>query len=326
MIGTPREYFRWGLNAAASRLGLKLFSINLEVTKRCNARCNICDYWKTTKEQPLFDYLPVVKYLDPISVVLTGGEPLLRKDIVKIVSRIKKGMPLIRISLITNGILLTKEMAVSLYNAGLDQLSISLDFPDDRHDSNRGVKGLFRHIAEVIPEIESKGMNLLLNTVIMKDNLDVVIDMANWAADYGIGISYSCYSHIKTSNKHHVIPQNEIKKLQKKIDELIRLKHQLVNITNSEYYLRKIPEFFKHGKIKNCQAGLRWLQVTPEGHIKRCSEMSVQCFWPEYNRHTFQATKCDRCWFACRGESQAPFQASRLKKYGHFIINKLRNG
>ncbi|MFC1866774.1 radical SAM protein [Thermodesulfobacteriota bacterium] len=317
------EYIIWGRNVALSRFGFKIFSVNLEVTKKCNARCIFCNYWKTKQESHLLDYVPIIKHLDPITVVITGGEPLLRNDIVEIITDLKKEKPLLRVSMITNGILLTADIATALYNAGLDQLSISLDFLDERHDLNRGHKGLSMHIMEIIKKIDAKGMGLSLNTVIMKENLDVVLDIAKWAAEQGISVGYSCYSDVKTHNRSHMVPPAENKDLIEIIDGLVLHKRFVGNITNSEYYLRRIPKYFRNGRIESCQAGIRWLQVTPEGHLKRCSEHPIQCDWSEYSKDAFAATQCGRCWFACRGESQAPLQWSRVKKYGAFLLRKV---
>jgi len=306
---------------AATRLNLKLFSVNLEVTKKCNAHCNFCAYWRTEKERALDDYLPVIKHLDPISVTITGGEPLLRTDIVDIIERLKRHLPLTRLSMITNGIALSENVAVSLFSAGLDQLSVSLDFLDERHDRNRGSKGLFQHIYHIVPKIRQRGYNLCLNTVIMKDNIDSLNGIVSWARKYKIGVNFSCYSDIKNLNKKHLISNGEIADAKNTISKLVDLKKSSHNILNSEFYLKSVPIFFEKQFITGCQAGLKWVQVTPEGDIKRCSEHPVKCHWNEYSRQTFQATQCGRCWFACRGESQAPFQWSRLRKYARFLID-----
>ena len=318
------QYLKWVANAAATRLGLKLFSVNLEVTKKCNARCNFCDYWKTREEQALEDYLPIIQHLDPLSVTITGGEPLLRKDIANIIGGLKSNLPLIRLSMITNGIALSEGIADSLFNAGLDQLSISLDFLDERHDRNRGSKGLFQHINDIAPKIRSKGHNLCLNTVVMKDNSDHLPEIVSWANKNQIDVGFSCYSDLKNMNKKHLVPEAEIAGVKNSIADLLDLKKSYGNVLNSEFYLKNIPLFFEKKDINGCQAGMKWVQVTPEGHIKRCSEHRVKCHWTEYDRSTFDATHCGRCWFACRGESQAPFQLSRLSKYARFLISNLK--
>lgn len=310
----------WISKAAATRINLKLFSVNLEVTKKCNAHCNFCDYWKTDEEGPLDDYLPVIQHLDPIKVTLTGGEPLIRSDIVDIIIKLKSKLPLTRLSMITNAIVLSEDTADSLFDAGLDQLSISLDFLDERHDRNRGSKGLFQHIYHIAPKIRLKGHNLCLNTVIMRDNLDDLPKIVLWAKKHKVNVSFSCYSDVKNMNQKHLVPKEDIVGVKNSIINIIDLKKSCGNILNSEYYLKNIPLYFEKKGINGCQAGMKWVQVTPDGYIKRCSEHRVKCHWMEYDRHTFDATDCDRCWFACRGESQAPFQWSRLSKYAKFLL------
>ncbi|MFQ5846304.1 MAG: radical SAM protein [Candidatus Methylomirabilales bacterium] len=68
--------------------------VNLEVTKSCNARCDCCDSWKTMDETRITDYLPIIKKFGPMYINITGGEPLLRKDLPAIVRRIKDNMRL----------------------------------------------------------------------------------------------------------------------------------------------------------------------------------------------------------------------------------------
>ena len=242
---------------AGTRINLKLFSVNLEVTKKCNAHCNFCDYWKTEDEKALDDYLPVVQHLDPISVTITGGEPLLRKDITDIIGRLKSNLPLTRFSMITNAISLTEDVADSLFDSGLDQLSISLDFLDERHDRNRGSKGLFQHIAHVAPRIRNRGHNLCLNTIVMKDNLDNLQEIVLWAKKNRINVGFSCYSEIKNKNTKHFVPKEDIVSLNKAIHNLIELRKSCGNILNSEFYLKMIPLFFETKELRGCQAGLK---------------------------------------------------------------------
>lgn len=158
------------------------FFLNLEVTKRCNARCDFCDYWKTKKEAQITDYLPIIKKFDPMYINITGGEPLLRKDLPAIVRRIKEHMRFIYIQLITHGQIMTEEKGVELWEAGIDQFTFSLDFASERHDISRGIPGLFTHITTVIPKLKARGIdNIGFNVFIMKDNLDDIIPIAHLA-------------------------------------------------------------------------------------------------------------------------------------------------
>ena len=127
--------------------------------------------------------------------MVTGGEPMLRKDIVDIIKQIKSASFFTYTGIITKGDMLNIDKAKELYDAGIDQIAISLDFLGDRHSKNRGVNGLWNHISNLIPEISTKlKKTISINTIIMDENLDQMIDMAKQAKDWGANISYSSYS------------------------------------------------------------------------------------------------------------------------------------
>ena len=281
--------------------------VNLEVTKLCNARCDFCDYWQTRNEERLKDYSDLIRKIDPLVVMVTGGEPMLRKDIVEIISQIKSASYFTYTGIITKGDLLNIDKAKKLYNAKIDQIAISLDFLGDRHSENRGVKGLWNHGSELIPEISKKlKKTISINSIIMDDNLDEIVAMAKQAKDWGANISFSSYSVMKSNNDNHFVKE-ETKRVKNVINELISLKREWKDtIVSSEYYLKQIPEFFEKGYGPSCNAGHSFLTVTPDGYIKRCSEMPAVCHYKDFSPGFFNKTNCNTCWFGCRGETQAP--------------------
>src|SRR3977135_3090222 len=78
-------------------------SVSIEVTKRCNARCDFCDYWKITDKDELTDFTDVVKRFDPLVVVITGGDPMLRRDLVPIVTSLKALRGFRYVTVLTHG-------------------------------------------------------------------------------------------------------------------------------------------------------------------------------------------------------------------------------
>lgn len=295
--------------------------LNLEVTKRCNAQCKHCDYWRGPHEPELKDYLPVIQKINPLIVSFTGGEPLVRKDIFDLIQNLKEKGGLLYLTMVTNGALLSLEKAKRLRKAGIDQLSVSLDFLDERHDQNRGIKGLYAHLSNLLPNLSYIGFdNVALNTVIMESNLDQITQIAEQAWRWGIKVSYSSYSDIKTSNRSLTVRSEKIEKLKKIVAKLIQYKSSLGNITNSTYYLKRIPAYFERGKINGCLAGQRWLQVTPDGYLKPCSELPVIGYFEDFPLPT-KKVSCQSCWYSCRGEAQAPISLRRLAE----IMGNVRN-
>lgn len=288
--------------------------VNLEVTKRCNARCDFCDYWKTKTEESLDDYVPVVEKLKPMIVMITGGEPTLRRDLPQIIGSIRAYSDTVYLGMVTNGATLNVERGLKLWESGLDQLAISLDWLDERHDEARGIPKLAAKIKETAPQIAAKGVNVLLNTVIKQDNLDSVVDMVHWCNDNDVKISFSAYTDVKVGNLLHNVQTGRLDTLRSVIDELIQLKKSGMPILSTSYYLRRIPEFFENGGIGDCIAGKRFVTVTPEGNVKRCSEFPAECHYTEWTPNTFGKTDCEACWFSCRGETQAPLSIERIRQ------------
>ncbi len=289
-----------------------LFNINLEVTKRCQARCDFCDYWKEEPVRELTDYVPLVKRLNPLSVSLTGGEPLLRKDLPQLIASLRRNFRFLFISLITNGGLLTVENGLQLWNAGLDELSISLDYLDHRHDKGRGLPGLTKHILSVAPRLKAAGVNLCFNVVMKRGNYLEVPQLVREVARQGIKVSVSTYNGSRTNNQDHVIDRDEIHVLHRVIAELKYLGKTLGNLTSGDFYLDGIPKFFKDASMPGCTAGLNWVQVTPDGMIKRCSDHPVLGHYSEWRAGFFRPTDCGRCWYSCRGAAQEPWTLKRF--------------
>jgi len=66
------------------------------------------------------------------------------------------------------------------------------------------------------------------------------------------------------------------------------------------------------GEMKEpCQAGIKTIHVDPAGHVKRCPDFPVDFHWSEYKK--YQAVDCNACYYACRGEAQAPLRLSRVR-------------
>ncbi len=289
-----------------------LLNVNLEVTKRCNARCDFCNYWKEKPPEELPDYLPVVKKLKPLSVSLTGGEPLLREDLAHLIASLRGNFGFLFISLITNGSLLTAGRGLELWKAGLDELSISLDYLDERHDRDRGLPGLTAHILSVASALRAAGVHLSFNMVLKRGNYREMPRIVAQASKMGITVSLSTYNCWKIKNEDHMVPKDELMASAGVISELKNMKKQQRLLSASEYYLDRIPQFFEKRGVPGCTAGLNWLQVTPDGRIKRCSDHPVAGHFSEWHKGFFKPTRCDRCWYSCRGAAQEPWTWKRF--------------
>lgn len=285
--------------------------INLEFTKRCNARCSFCTCWQVDSRGELEDYAPIIKKFRPIVCSVSGGEPLLRKNFKELLTNLRPYCHYLVV--ITNGALLDLAKARDLVAAGVNQLSISLDYLSAQHDEARGIPNLYAHLEKLIPELTANGIPVTLNTIIMESNLDEIVQIAHRAKEWGAKISFSAYCALKSDRGEDMIRDARLKKLSGVIDELLSLKRTLKNIKNSDYYLKGIPKYFRDGMMPGCKAGFRWFQVTPDGYIQQCSELPRVCHYTEFSRDKIKSVTCAKCWYTCRGEAEMKsFQPRRI--------------
>jgi MoaA/NifB/PqqE/SkfB family radical SAM enzyme len=290
--------------------------VHFEVTLRCNARCGFCDYWKTeqsAKAAELKSFTDAARFFNPMMITYTGGEPTLRRDLESIVAAVNGAVRVQYSTLITHGGMLTAERAKSLWAAGIHQFNISLDFLDDRHDRARGIPGLSARIFNVIPRMRSMGIDSIrFNTVIKESNLDQILPIAERARELGCGVNYSSYSESKNGNRDGIITRDSLDALGEVTARLLEFKkrHRGV-ITNSDYYLENIPRFFRGDMTEPCRSGMRTIHVDPTGHVKRCPDFPADFHWTKFRKYA--PIDCNACYYACRGEAQAPLRLSRIR-------------
>ena len=79
-----------------------------------------------------------------------------------------------------------------------------------------------------------------------------------------------------------------------------------------KFFNQELMKFFEKRGLPGCTAGLNWIQVTPDGMIKRCSDHPVVGHFTEWRKGFFKPTTCDRCWYSCRGAAQEPWTMKRF--------------
>jgi MoaA/NifB/PqqE/SkfB family radical SAM enzyme len=290
--------------------------VHFEVTMRCNARCGFCDYWKTdpaTKSSELASFADAARYFNPMLICFTGGEPLMRRDLELLVSAVDGAVRTKYITLITHGAMLTPERARSLWDAGVNQLSISLDYVDERHDRARGIPGLAGRILDAVPRMRELGIdNIRFNTVIKNDNLADIMTIVRLSATLGVGINLSLYTDAKNGNTAHLVGPGQVAQIEELVRELLAFKraHRRV-ITNSDYYLEQIPRYIRGEMTEPCRSGIRTIHIDPTGYVKRCPDFPTDFHWKDFRR--YKPVDCNACFYACRGEAQAPLRLSRIR-------------
>ena len=290
--------------------------VHFEVTMRCNARCGFCDYWKTdpsAKATELASFADAARFFNPMVITFTGGEPTLRRDLEEIVSAVNSAVSLKYMTLITHGGMLSPERARSLWKSGINQFNISLDYLDERHDIARGIAGLSAKIMRTIPRMREIGITgIRFNTVIKRDNLDQLMPIVARARELGCGVNFSCYTDAKNGNTEGIIERQQTQQLEETMSALLAYKRKNRGvITNSDYYLEQIPRYVRGEITEPCRSGLRTIHVDPMGRVKRCPDFPTDFHWTEFRK--YEPINCNACFYACRGEAQAPLRFSRVR-------------
>ena len=289
--------------------------VHFEVTLRCNARCGFCDYWKTdpsTRDQELASYADAARFFNPMLVTFTGGEPLLRRDLETLVSTVARAVRLKYIIVLTHGGMLTVERARSLWDAGVNQFNISLDYLDERHDQARGIPGLTQRIMGAVEGMRAAGIDgIRFNTVVKRDNLDQIMPIVRRATELECGVNLSVYTDAKNGNRDHLVDQDSYERLDALVAELLAFKRMRRGvITNSDYYLEQLPRYVRGEMTEPCQSGIRTVHLNPAGHVKRCPDFPTDFHWRDFKQ--YEPIACNACYYACRGEAQAPLRLSRV--------------
>ena len=285
--------------------------LNFEVTMRCNAKCGFCDYWKTpaeAKHSEMSDFAEIARRFSPMLVTFTGGEPTLRKDLEEIVKSVRKAVRYTYVQMITHGAMLSLDRAKSLWDAGVDQFNISLDYLDERHDAARGIPGLSAKILDLVPQMKAAGIgSVRFNTVIKNDNLDQIMPIVERAAALGGGVNFSLYTDFKNGNGDYLLGDGQQRELEKVVQQLLAYKQRTRGvITNSDYYLEQIPRYVRGEMTEPCRSGSTTIHIDPQGLVRRCPDFKPDGRWQDYKG--YEPINCNACFYACRGEAQAPLR------------------
>lgn len=154
-----------------------------EITKRCNLRCAHCRAVPQTSASPEelslaegFELIDAIAEVGQPILVLTGGEPLLRRDVFDLATYGNwRGLPM---ALATNGTLVRRDVARDIVEAGFQRVSISLDGPDaGSHDDFRRVPGAFDKTVDGFIHLKELGMSMQVNTTVTVRNWERLDEM-----------------------------------------------------------------------------------------------------------------------------------------------------
>ncbi len=262
------------------------------ITYNCNLKCKHCyinaspDLTKyeinTKKALEIAD--EIVELNIPL-VIFTGGEPLLRKDFWLIAERLSKAeRP--KLSLSSNGTLITREVARRLKDLGFEYVGISIDSTDPKvHDSFRGVEGAFERAVEGIRNTLAEGIPVGIRTTLTRQNIDEIDKILEFAKD--LGISRVTFYILDTIGRGrglvNLLPTRDqlktfsemIIKLAKEYDkylEILVVRANFIGIYIADRLSKSREDFIDYLKMLGSQGdcGRKSISIYPDGTVRPC--------------------------------------------------------
>lgn len=264
------------------KFGRKIDYLTISVTESCNLKCIYCiddnNILNTCNKNILSDdgILKIVKQCEVLGIKkirITGGEPLVRKNIENLIYEINSIDGIEEIYITTNGVLLNDKLE-KLKSSGLTGVNISLDsLKKDRFKELTR----FDKLSEVLTSIDKAldlGLKVKINTVIVNDiNKDEIIDFVNLSKDKNLDIRFIELMPIGAAKKHSGTSNEEILNIIRENFENIKEENKSKRSGPADYikidnYKGKIG-FISPTSSCFCEECNR-IRLTSTGFLKKC--------------------------------------------------------
>ena len=193
-----RQLLSYSLRTALGRPVPHFTTIGL--TYRCQCSCDHCYVNASEKDKSaelstgeVKSVIDQLRQLGVLEVIFSGGEPLLRKDILELVGHAHDSGLLTRVN--TNGLLLSREMVSGLKKAGVSQCAVSMDDVDPQtHDISRRLPGLHKKALEGIANLRALSVSCQIVTLASKRTITAGLEkVVALGRQLGIMCVYICF-------------------------------------------------------------------------------------------------------------------------------------
>jgi MoaA/NifB/PqqE/SkfB family radical SAM enzyme len=305
----------------------------IAVTYQCNLRCQMCNIWKIIDHGflPISDYAKLPATLTDINI--TGGEPFLRPDIVKLTATIIKTCPQAKIIFSSNGyatdLIIEKVKAILTKTKNIG-IAISLDGLGQAHDKIRGMAGAYDKAVATIKKLMELGLSrydLKIAFTLNDNNVDQLKKIYQLAKELGVDFTLAA---VHNSEHYFSIQSNQLTKLEEIKNVLEWLINQELKRSQPKKWLRAyfaygLWHFIKyHQRILPDYSGYEAFFMDPKGHIYP-SDASNQVLGELQNIDTITIDNNitePASWMVCTVRSAV--KRHPLKVAGWILKNKLK--
>lgn len=312
------------------------FFIQWHLTERCNLNCLHC--YQTGSKTSELSLDEITATLDEITEMLdvwqeiyqlefspsfnvTGGEPLLRKDLFNILERMSSNK--FKVYLLTNGTLIDSRVADQLAGQEINGIQVSIEGPEEIHDTIRG-KGSFEAACRGVECLVRSGLNVTLNATLSSLNaeqLPAIVDIASSLGAQRLGFSRLVPSGKGLGLVDRMVDSRRIKEIYQSVLSLCPENLEIVTGDPIATQLKdeaETKDFGSHA-FGGCSAAISGLTILHDGTVTPCRRLpiplgnvrtdSLREIWA--NSETLEQLrdrsqykgKCGGCprWAVCRG-------------------------
>lgn len=261
-----------------------------ELTRSCNLSCLHCrassKYGPYPGELTTDECFKVIddiaSFSNPI-VIMTGGEPLMRKDVFEIAEYgKKKGLTMV---MSPNGTLLTEDNIRKIIDSGIKRISVSLDGPDAAsHDSLRGVPGAFNDACEGLKRASRAGLEFQINSTITKRNVKSLPEIIELAKKLGAR-AHHIFLLVPTGRAKEMtneeLSSSEYEETLKFLAEEKKEAPLEIRTTCAPHFNRILLQAHQGAPSsllgRGCMAGVSFCFISHIGDTQACGYLEIKC-------------------------------------------------
>lgn len=283
--------------------------VSYNVTGKCNMKCTFCEWWKNDiPELSTKNALLVIDAVCSMGVPffdLSGGEPLLRKDLLVLAKRVASYGCLV--SMNTNGTLMYEKNVAEVAKV-FDTIVVSLDGPKQIHDKIRGVPGTYEKAVKTLQLLKARGVRVGVNSVITPWNIDILPKFIEELRSY-VDFAQVQPMHPYPPSPGKIPSEEQVSNL---LNYLLKLKsYDPGFLALPTKFIKGFEQFFKGKMLKICHAGELYFAINPEGKLLACPARSDIILGDTLNTSLDDSLKnrnsegwskvnaCNGCWLEC---------------------------